>query len=300
MALFCRRSVLLLASLALPGVVLAQSTNEQAAAKGIETKAAPAVVFFLLYLLVTAVQWFLWFRNGRQAYMLNLTIGMTCMTIGFLVRIKGNYAWQFLPCAFLANDYVVLKHVARSLGEEISSTSLFIPARGIVWIFVLSDIVTFCAQTVGTVFVILGGKWLNMGEKIAISGLLLQLLSFLLFTAVLYIFAKRLRSDYPTIYSPPRSSNTHLLRFWMKEPIDDTRALLLVLGLTCIGISIRSVFRLIEQADGFFGYIATHEAFFYLLDAAPLWLSMALFCPVWPPRYIAGCEAARDEALIGV
>ena len=46
------------------------------------------------------------------------------------------------------------------------SPCLFIPARGVVYIFVLSDVVTFPAQTAGTAFVIIGGKWLPLGEKV--------------------------------------------------------------------------------------------------------------------------------------
>ncbi|GJN93654.1 hypothetical protein Rhopal_006711-T1 [Rhodotorula paludigena] len=168
------------------------------------------------------------------------------MTIGFLIRMSGNYAWQFLftflsPCAFLANDYVLLKHIARAVGPDIARRCLFIPARGIVWIFVLSDVVTFCAQTAGTILVIIGGKLGSPGQK---------------------------------------------------QSVDNLRLLIVVLALSCIGIMIRSVFRLIEQADGFFGTIAQNEVWLYLFDAAPLWISMTLFVFVWPPRYINGTDTA--------
>ncbi|TNY18209.1 RTA1 like protein-domain-containing protein [Rhodotorula diobovata] len=290
----------LLLLVALPCLVAAQSGNDDARAKGIEVRAGPAAVFLVLYLVSTLIMWFLWFRNGRQGYMLNLLVGMLCMTIGLLLRVKDNYAWQFLftflsPCAFLANDYVVLKRLSRALGTDISSSCLFISPRGIVWIFILSDVITFCAQTVGTVFVIVGGKWSSLGQNIAIAGLALQLVSFALFTRLLSTLAKRLRSRFPHVYY---HNSGRRLRPWSKGPVTDVRTLLLVLGLTCIGILIRSVFRLIEQADGFFGYIATHEAFLYAFDTAPLWLSLSFFCLVWPPRYIGGCAGAQESVLL--
>jgi len=60
----------------------------------------------------------------------------------------------------------VLKRLSRALGTDISSSCLFISPRGIVWIFILSDVITFCAQTVGTVFVIVGGKWSSLGQNV--------------------------------------------------------------------------------------------------------------------------------------
>lgn len=39
------------------------------------------------------------------------------------------------------------------------------------------------------------------------------------------------------------------------------------------------------------GYITTHEAFFYLFDSLPLWLSMTLYCIVWPKRCLSDSRA---------
>ncbi|GAA5846298.1 hypothetical protein JCM9279_005897 [Rhodotorula babjevae] len=248
-----------LLSLALPHLAAAQSANEQAQDQGIVVQS---------------------------------------MTLGFLLRAKDNYAWQFLPCAFLAHNYVVLKKVASALDRDVASPCLFIPARGIVYIFVLSDVVTFLAQTTGTAFVIIGGKWLPLGEKLAISGLALQLASFTLFTILLVVFAKRLRAGFPEVYFSQTPERRTTFKPWLKEPVDDLRTLLLTLSLTCIGILVRSMFRLVEQCDGFFGYIATHEAYLYAFDSTPLWLSMTLFCVVWPPRHIAGINARQDPVVL--
>jgi len=35
----------------------------------------------------------------------------------------------------------------------------------------------------------------------------------------------------------------------------------------------------------------THEAYFYLLDALPLLLSMSLYAILWPARFIAGADS---------
>lgn len=71
---------------------------------------------------------------------------------------------------------------------------------------------------------------------------------------------------------------------------------------TCVGILIRSVFRVAEFAGGYVyrfvgvlcyspdplhrynGTIATHEAYFYAFDTLPLWIAMSLYAVVWPAR----------------
>ncbi|GAA5867762.1 hypothetical protein JCM8547_005226 [Rhodosporidiobolus lusitaniae] len=202
---------------ALPNIVLAESTNDQASDEGVTLAKFPAVLFLMLYGVTTLLHWINYFRNKHRprAYMLNLTIGMFCMSIGFIMRAANNYAWQFLftflsPCAFFALDYTILKHLARAVGPAVASSALFLPARAIVVVFLLSDLVTFCAQTVGTVFVIIGGDWLSLGEKLAIGGLVLQILSFSLFAIALVVFARRLSRDHPTVWASPTSGGN----FW--------------------------------------------------------------------------------------
>ncbi|GAA5905831.1 hypothetical protein JCM6882_000472 [Rhodosporidiobolus microsporus] len=296
---------LLLAVAVLPALVAAQSANTEAEQRGVKQSKGAAALFLILYLSATLVQWTHYFRNKHKprAYMLNLTIGMLCMSLGFLIRITGNYAWQFLltflsPCAFYAADYTILKHLARAVGPEVSSACLFMPARAIVWVFLLSDVVTFCAQTAGTVMTIIGGDLLSIGEKIAIAGLILQLISFSLFSILLIVFARRLSRNYPSVWRG-KDAGGNFLRCWRTQPVDDVRLMVRILGLTCIGLIIRAIFRTVEQADGFFGYIATTEIFFYLFDATPLWLSMALFVFVWPTRYVAGAEEGAAAKEMG-
>ncbi|GAA5991911.1 hypothetical protein JCM11641_003019 [Rhodosporidiobolus odoratus] len=292
-----------------PILAAAESAEGQAHDKVIKLSQAPAVIFFALYLAMTVVHWLR-------------------MTIGMALGMDDNYAWQLLPGAFLAFDYVVLKHLARACGPAIATQCLFLPARGIVWIFLLSDLVTFCAQTVGT----------SLGEKLAIAGLVLQLLSFGLYTALLYVSSRRLSRHYPELYRPPEAGGNSF-RLWSVQPVNDASLLVREPGVTCIAILIRSIFRLVEQADGyvfhlkpvlmqcgpqwwslthvrllvnlahcpifcsprpyrpkFFGFVATHEVCFYVFDATPLWPAMSLFAVVWPARYIAGIESKIPDS----
>ncbi|CAE6480861.1 unnamed protein product [Rhizoctonia solani] len=58
------------------------------------------------------------------------------------------------------------------------------------------------------------------------------------------------------------------------------------LAISCIGILVRSVFRTIENSQGYHGYLATHEVYFYVLDTLPLFIATVVFVITWPPLYL--------------
>ncbi|GAA6031683.1 hypothetical protein JCM8097_001932 [Rhodosporidiobolus ruineniae] len=265
------------------------------------------ILALVLFGVVSIYQWVLWWRNGRHRYMLTLTIGMTCMTIGFILRLVyrsspyslGLYAVQLLfillsPCAFLANDYVLLKHLAVSMGPEVVQTCLFLPIRLIVKLFVWCDVITFLVQAAGGGASAGNGEIAKVGPKIALVGLIVQLVSFGLFTCLLLVFAYRVRTRFPQLGSPVPAFSLKSYNPWSTELINDWRILFWVLLLTCVGIMVRCVFRTVEYAQGYSGYLVTHEIYFYLLDALPLFLSMLCYAWLWPTRVIDG--AARDAS----
>ncbi|ORY91715.1 hypothetical protein BCR35DRAFT_311995 [Leucosporidium creatinivorum] len=217
----------------------------------------PAVIVLILYLVSTVVLWSHFFRNGRKGYMLSLTIGMTCMTLGFAIRLNpGAYAWQFLltflsPVAFLAQNYVLLSRLSFALTPAITDPCLLLPRRGLTWTFLMSDVVTFCCQTAGTVFVIIGGDFGRLGQILSVAGVALALLSYAAFTVILVVFVRRMKRFHPTIYSSPYGPRASLARFTSTSKVHDVKLLTNLMLITCVGILIRSLFRLIEQSDGY-------------------------------------------------
>ncbi|KAE9395967.1 RTA1-domain-containing protein [Gymnopus androsaceus JB14] len=237
------------------------NTKNQRPVAGFIMKTWPAIIGIVLYGLSGAIHWIHFFRIG-QRYMLTLTIGMTCFTFGLIMRVVDSHSPYSLgiyivedffvllsPCAFLATEYMLLSRLATSLGQDIADDCLLIPARRITKLFVWSDVITFWIQASG------GGLSVNqklssVGTKIAMVGLILQLLSFALFTIMLIAFGFRVRAKYPSTWNIRASSR----------------------------VLIRCVFRIAEFAGGYFGFLATHEGYFYLLDALPLWIAMTLYC----------------------
>lgn len=60
---------------------------------------------------------------------------------------------------------------------------------------------------------------------------------------------------------------------------------------------VRSFFRIAEYAQGYFGYLATHEGYFYALDALPIFLCIACFTVFWPPIIFDHIDENHDYPL---
>jgi hypothetical protein len=69
------------------------------------------------------------------------------------------------------------------------------------------------------------------------------------------------------------------------------RRLLYALYITLVLITIRNIFRLIEFSDGVHGYIAVHEAFFYSLDALPIFCGLVVLAVVHPSCVLQGPDS---------
>ncbi|KAJ7152853.1 RTA1 like protein-domain-containing protein [Mycena filopes] len=304
--------LILLALLSATVTVLAaddqSTTKDDRPIGGFVPKKAPAVFALALYAISTAIHWTHFFAaSPRRPFMATLPLGMTCkyswsyfelcsptvpvMATGFVLRILysnppftlGKYIAMDLfillaPCLFLATDYMILSHLATTFDEKVTDRCLLIRHSRIVKIFVWSDVSTFFLQSAG------GGMSTSnptLGNTIALTGLVVQALSFLFFSIVLAVFGLRVKKYFPDAWHAPGMRPFQVLS---REPIGDWRVVFYIMGVTCIGILIRSVFRLVEYAGGFSGVVATHEGYFYFFDALPLWLSMTLYCVVWPAQ----------------
>ncbi|GMK58928.1 hypothetical protein CspeluHIS016_0603700 [Cutaneotrichosporon spelunceum] len=225
------------------------------------------------------------FRH-RGKYFLCLTIGTWCEAIGLALRIAlrkdphslGLYISMYMfvvlsPCAFLAADYILLGRMVKHLK---ASRYLFLNPDKVSWTFVLSDIITFCIQAAGGSMSTSDGLH-KVGSNIFLAGLILQLMSFALFSMLYVIFLFRVRKD-SMLWSHPG---------W--------KPLYFALGFTCIMFLTRSVFRTIELSQGYAGHLTIHEVYWASLDALPLLLGIAVYCYFWPPAILTPESAVTLE-----
>ncbi|KAF7327005.1 hypothetical protein MKEN_00275300 [Mycena kentingensis (nom. inval.)] len=285
-------------------LALAQDTTEQDAHQrpiaGYIPRKSLCYIGIAAYGLSALIHWIHFFTvKPRQRFLLYLTIGMSTMAAGFGLRIIyiddpfsiGKYSGSTLfillsPCLYLATDYLILSHLVRCFAPQITERALLVRQSRIVKGFVWSDVTTFLLQSAGGGLTATKNRTTaNLGNKIAMVGIILQAVSFALFTIVFVVFGWRVRKHFPKAWYPSTSAPSKF-KIMSTAPIEDWRILFWVVCVTCVGILIRSVFRVVEFAGGYDGPVQTSEGYFYFLDALPLWISMTLYCVVWPARVL--------------
>ncbi|KAG8929494.1 hypothetical protein FRC02_005508 [Tulasnella sp. 418] len=245
-------------------------------------------IALLLYLATAGVMFYNIWKWGAK-YMLYIPIGALCMCFGLAIRFAfarnphslgiyiGTHMFVVLsPCAFIAAVYVLL---GRLVGHLRMDKYLFIKSTKVTKIFVTSDVVTFLIQAGG------GGisasrstSSRELGEKLFVVGLILQIVSFIFFCILFAVFMYRLHHNRPDVWNYQRYQGVPWHSDWKIVAVS--------LVVSCIGIIIRSFYRVAEGAQGFGGPLATNEGLFYALDTYPLLIAIAVYIPFWPGRIL--------------
>lgn len=220
------------------------------------------------------------------------------MTAGYIARYLsaksplelGPYIIQSLfiilpPSLYAATLYMIYGRVVFFVNAP--EASVIRPNR-VTKIFVCGDVIAFFLQAGG------GGMMAeptmaNVGQKIMLIGLFVQLLFFGFFLVISLIFWKRMRSS-PKSYMIPQ----HGKYTWS--------ALLKMLLVAAAIVILRCVFRVIEFAQGTEGAIPTHEVYMYIFDAAPMFLVQILFHvihagDVFPHEFVPSVSADNGSYI---
>lgn len=167
------------------------------------------------------------------------------------------------PALYAASIYMILGRLIRAVRAEHHS---LIRVDWVTRIFVTGDVISFSLQAGGGGVQAAGTLELyNIGEKIIIAGLLVQIVIFGFFVIVSALFNVRLARA-PTI----SSERGHVP--WKRHMI----MLYAASGL----ILVRSIFRVVEYLQGNKGYLISHEIFLYVFDAILMAAVMLLFA-IW-------------------
>ncbi|KAL4940153.1 hypothetical protein BDV06DRAFT_213689 [Aspergillus oleicola] len=148
-------------------------------------------------------------------------------------------------------------------------------------VFVIGDVSAFLLQLAG------GGmqtinSMRNIGQKILVIGLLVQLIFFGFFLYVSGNFQNRLRQCGYGWFGGGR---------W--------RRLLHILLLVSVLVIARCVFRIVEYAQGTEGYLYSHEAYAYLFDAIPMFFVQAVFHFYHPGKILIG-KILEDQTYVNL
>ncbi|KAH8674281.1 RTA1 like protein-domain-containing protein [Xylariales sp. PMI_506] len=211
----------------------------------------------------------------RSYYFTAFTIGGFFQSIGYAGRIWshfeplaiGGFVVQAIlilvaPALYAASIYMILGRLIVSLDAQSLSV---IPVVWVTRIFVIGDVLSFLFQSGGGGIQAAGTLELyDIGEKIIIVGLFIQIAMFSFFLATTVLFHYR----YMT-YSMYGSSRQTTIVPWQRH--------LRVLYAVSAIILIRSIFRVVEYLQGNQGYLISHEIFLYMFDALLMATVMAIF-----------------------
>ncbi|KAH6716269.1 RTA1 like protein-domain-containing protein [Leptodontidium sp. MPI-SDFR-AT-0119] len=228
-----------------------------------------AAVFIVLFLSTTAYHCWQAFTK-RTFYFIPLIIGGMC----YIFRILAHYNMHSMainivqtlllllpPSLFAASIYMVLgRLILYANGESMAP----IRANWLTKIFVIGDVFTFFVQAVGGSMMAKSSTQ-NLGKKVIIVGLVLQIIFFAIFIITSAIFHRRMAS---------KPTSASLQGLWQKY--------IWTLYVASLLILIRSIFRIFEFAEGNDGKLVSNEVFLYVFDAALMWGVMVVFHVVHP------------------
>ncbi|KAL2847535.1 RTA1 like protein-domain-containing protein [Aspergillus pseudoustus] len=271
-----------------------------------------AVLFTVLYGLCIFIHLFLAIKT-RKKFCWVIIMGSAWLTVGFALRAKAAHhisgIGDFIPQSIIIflgplwlNGFVYMV-MGRMVHMLLQRDQVYrISARRLTLIFVILDIIAFFVQASSS------GPMSDdnpdtaqTGANIMMAGVGLQqaFITFFVVLAARFHYKLLLGARYIPSYALEHNTNND-----MDPHVRDDNAvvkpafytapwrrLLYALYSTLVLITIRNIFRLIEFSDGVHGYIATHEAFFYSLDALPIFAGLVVLAVVHPASVLQGPDS---------
>ncbi|CRG86428.1 Protoporphyrin uptake protein 1 [Talaromyces islandicus] len=213
----------------------------------------------------------------RTRFFTAFLIGAFMMTLGYIFRLISarspdslvSYICQSMfiilpPSLYAATIYMTYGRIVNFVGQP--HLSIVAPHK-VSKIFISGDSAAFLLQLGG------GGmqttnSMRNIGQKVLVIGLIVQLIFFGFFLYVSVAFQRRLRKANLNIIGGPWRRLLHIL-FLVSA---------LVIG--------RCVFRIIEYVGGTDGYVYSHEFFMYIFDTVPMFFVQSIFHFVHPGKIL--------------
>ncbi|EKG09745.1 RTA-like protein [Macrophomina phaseolina MS6] len=180
--------------------------------------------------------------------------------------MQRKYEWWIGPCITQSICILIAPSFAAAsiysmLGRIIAMTNAeaysIIKRRWIAIFFVFSDVFAFLMICVGGGFMAINLEN-EMGKHIIVGGLIMQLSTYGFFVVVAASFYQRVDA------LPPAKKQRHSQIRWQHH--------LKSIFIVSVFIIIRSIFRIVEYAQGFDGYFFTHEVFLYVYQCSKIYL----------------------------
>ncbi|KAI8836982.1 RTA1 like protein-domain-containing protein [Chytriomyces cf. hyalinus JEL632] len=247
-----------------------------------------AGVFVLLFLvhLGQAIRFKTRYMGAAIAGCLMEAIGYTsrCISIDNPFQI-ATYASQhglivISPVLVAATQYVMLEKVIHHSYPEASPVKHTLITK----VFVIGDVIAFFVQIAGSGMLLSDPKNADLGIKVLMAGLVVQVISFALYLSIATLFYLRAMN---------------LVGHASAGLVDDNAWRTVFAALMVSGgfVFLRSVFRIVEFSYGFRGFIATNEIYLYVFDFALMALALLAFNVYHPGKYLRARVTAEYRTM---
>lgn len=166
------------------------------------------------------------------------------------------------PVGLALADYLLVGRLIRLVGRQYS----IVNPKFVEFGFIVSDILSIGVQSAGAGLITSGNlNNITLGSRVLIGGLGINLFSFCVFgfiTLHLHWSIYRHKADFTGEEK------------WIQ--------IFYALYLSMILLIIRSIYRIVEFAMGFRGYLAIHEVYFYVFECLLIIFAFGLFVPLHP------------------
>lgn len=223
-------------------------------------------VFFgicFIILLIIHVVLMLWKKSW---HMLWLIIGTILELSAFFQNSAGHGVQSvqviIAPIFIAASVYISFSGLLKKL--EIPKVGFNRRFQSL--LFIIGDIVSFGLQIAGVVLQMIEDDK-ALGQGLIITGFVVQIVSFCCFVTL--------------VISAHRIVNRTMVQSTMKGYYS-WRTYFKVLYVLAILFFIRNIFRLVEYAQGYGGYIFNHAVFAYIFDASPMLIVCIILVIVHP------------------
>jgi len=187
------------------------------------------------------------------------------------------------PVLISASIYVCLTKIlawTADQGFDLSGRSVLLRRKVVLWTFITVDVFSTLMQVTGAGLIgsaTSDGKSPSTANNILLAGLALQSAAFAVFLVLLVMVIV-------LVYREPRLRSTM-----------NSNLFLVALALASVLVFVRTIFRLAETAQGVFGYLSSHEAFFGALEFAPMVVAVGLLAIWFPGRWPSAVPRRKSE-----
>lgn len=226
---------------------------------------APAIAALTLY-MVAGIAILVVTIRARSWFMLTITVTAMLESAGYAARVHMLRNPGLTPYV-TSQGLLIISPVLLSIVNYIAAGKIlryvdtskgWLKPIWVGWVFTASDIISLILQgSGGGLSSSINESSRNLGRNLLLVGLAIQLL---FFTTFLFI----------TVY-------IHRCKAYGLQSNKQFRPVFIGLYSTILLMYVRNVFRFIEFTQGYVGYLATHEAYFYSFDFALIFSCFLLY-----------------------